>query len=910
MQGHKDTTHNPILPNEKGQMTIFLAVCIVIITSLLAFIVNVGMFVKAKINLQNAVDSAAQAGASVQARYMNNIAYMNWHMRNVYKEWMYKYYVLGHLGLNSTIADGGGVVDYRLPPLGVIARGTYNQRDPFNIPSICINFRGSFNICDTYTLPGLPRFESLGLPGIDETHNVFIRNLVEQKANDCVARTKINFTVARQWTYGLRGNTAPPAGTPRIALDRDGAFPAALEAAIRVRNLERIVNEPPKQNVSNGTANALCQSTSCIDVRTLSDASVAAQAPIHERTVKAFWSAFRTLSKAPDTENFSLKNTFVLTELTPNPKPSAAALGQTLSDYLIPSSGASGDFQPQQKHYLDLHLNLVNFAIFYTMFAPAEAVDPSQPIDQASCNSTKVAIPVPGYPLSFTKNPNLITYYAIRGEAYFTGLFSPFRDPVKMVAYAAAKPYGGKIGPRLFEVSTDEQTLSPRQLGFSFPYLTGIAIAGNYQDGYPLPFDANFWVDSSGTNVIGGTPQGSLGVKYSIPNMIYDFNSNSPDGFGGTADPIQTIGNNDADTDPPERAGLYSRGQFAGLKDTANLTGSGADINSFGADKIRDGIRKALAPTGYEAANFLIPTMQRHHDSQSPVLDSIAPIPNGFSESADTGSVNNPKGYAIYAPLFAPGLLYQGPSDLEESLNRYRDSNQLAITTYLDAIRETAIGVRQRGIAGGEEQYAIAAGGLFAPAGDLTVTDLSTLPASTSDTDCNSIVGNFNVFFFGGASGPNCPQPLVNSIRDRWQERLDASTNNGYRYFQSASYIVPRDTEVATGNGAPGNTLGIKKYMTGYLPGERHGASNEGDENYPLATQERPNHRRNYYSVKLVPLRSLIADPGIEETYDRDDLSLFVDTMNLNNDAQLTPGRPTTFLNDLVETNEVIPIKQ
>ena len=83
--------------NEKGQVSIFLGICMTVILTMLAFIVNIGLFVKAKINLQNAVDAAAWSGAAVQARQLSNIGYMNWELRNTLKEWMFKYYVLGQM---------------------------------------------------------------------------------------------------------------------------------------------------------------------------------------------------------------------------------------------------------------------------------------------------------------------------------------------------------------------------------------------------------------------------------------------------------------------------------------------------------------------------------------------------------------------------------------------------------------------------------------------------------------------------------------------------------------------------------------------------------------------------------------------------------------------------------------------
>ena len=77
----------------------------------------------------------------------------------------------------------------------------------------------------------------------------------------------------------------------------------------------------------------------------------------------------------------------------------------------------------------------------------------------------KAAIPVAGYPLGFVKNPDILTYYAVKGESYFTGLMSPFTSPIKMVAYAAAKPFGGRIGPYLFKMDDEGKVLYARSGG-------------------------------------------------------------------------------------------------------------------------------------------------------------------------------------------------------------------------------------------------------------------------------------------------------------------------------------------------------------------------------------------------------------------------------------------------------------
>ena len=93
--------------NQKGQLGVFVGMSLLVIISLLAFVINVGLFVKAKINLQNAVDAAAYAGAATQARRLTNIGYLNYEIRNTMKEWLFKYYVLGNMGNEITRNNSG-----------------------------------------------------------------------------------------------------------------------------------------------------------------------------------------------------------------------------------------------------------------------------------------------------------------------------------------------------------------------------------------------------------------------------------------------------------------------------------------------------------------------------------------------------------------------------------------------------------------------------------------------------------------------------------------------------------------------------------------------------------------------------------------------------------------------------------
>src|SRR5690606_28780666 len=108
-------------------------------------------------------------------------------------------------------------------------------------------------------------------------------------------------------------------------------------------------------------------------------------------------------------------------------------------------------------------------------------------------------------------------------------LFFPFSAPLEISAVAAAKPFGGRIGPRLFTLDANSQ-VQPRRsdIAKSAAYISGLRVdatgANILKPGVPIPTGTDFWVADS-TSVVGGVPGSSATVpKYSIPNMIYNAN--------------------------------------------------------------------------------------------------------------------------------------------------------------------------------------------------------------------------------------------------------------------------------------------------------------------------------------------------------------------------------------------------
>jgi len=78
---------------KKGQIAVIIALSMTFLFLLFAMVTNITYLVTAKINLQNAVDLAAYAGAAQQARYLTEIGKWNYEMRRNYKAFVYDYVI-------------------------------------------------------------------------------------------------------------------------------------------------------------------------------------------------------------------------------------------------------------------------------------------------------------------------------------------------------------------------------------------------------------------------------------------------------------------------------------------------------------------------------------------------------------------------------------------------------------------------------------------------------------------------------------------------------------------------------------------------------------------------------------------------------------------------------------------------
>lgn len=903
-----------ILKNAKGQISIFFATTVLVLITFIAFIVNIGVFVKAKMNLQNAVDASAYAGAAVQARQLTNIAYLNWEMRNVYKEWMFKYYVLGNITLGA-VENGasGGFTDFRMESYSA---GTNTVFDNYNIPSVCVDFEASGNVtsCRKAMVPGLPRFARTDVLGLEETMDTFVDSLSAEKAKDCAIRTSLNFYTNFVWAYNVTNETASESysglveDAPDVATNRPGAFPSALELAFRIRQLERQVNRAPYSGgVCLGGGTEGCNDGG-IDQLVGGDPS-----PSNERVYKAFYSGFRNLGSADCSGegdgNDEFKCFYTMTELAPTPYIQSDEFSP--SNTLIPAG-------KREKHYLDLKLQYINFATFFTMLAPNTTgrmnPDGSREVgafdfsdvganisaeSTAECVSTKVAMPIPAYPLGFVKNPDVMTYYAVKAHTQFLGRFSPFTNAFKLTAFSAAKPFGGRIGPMIVDMNTgDEKVIKPRTVDLgslkkSTPYMSRLDLADGtlidrfgdplasgtaYAPGVPIPLGKS-GVDkffAQATDSIGGIPPNANDIYFVIPNIPYDFPGTDPNNPASyfSDDEVQVIRGSEPDAPV---AGLYNPDIFNKLR--ANLNNAGG--NTIRLEDIEGGVYKARAPTRYDAHHYLVPTPESVNNENS--VDSYGIILNQ-APAGVRNAINQPDNQEafmlnIYAPLVSPDsdALYSSVSDIKREADDYLKEQEVSVLKYKSAMNIAAFNVSNANLSsrtGGD--IGLEASQLLSDFDPSLLTG-SEAAAKAGTPGCLSLNGKFVFFYIGNGQGGSAvntadckdEDKLISMLERRWNDLGEQALT-----FYQEVYVNPASKDVQ------------KSLFSAYRPTPMNDADDQGVWTNTL-TNRSINKWRNYYSTKFVTLKSLSTSD--DNFYTSSNFTIFSEGNNTNQIRTIEP---------------------
>lgn len=127
--------------NQKGQVAIFVALIFQVIFVFFAVLINVGLLVHHKINLQQSTDLAAYYGAMKQAELMNAIAHVNFQMRQAWKLLTWRYRVVGTFGFQNpgSIREAEVIFPLRLDVAGTSPTVFQSSAEATKCPSTGVN---------------------------------------------------------------------------------------------------------------------------------------------------------------------------------------------------------------------------------------------------------------------------------------------------------------------------------------------------------------------------------------------------------------------------------------------------------------------------------------------------------------------------------------------------------------------------------------------------------------------------------------------------------------------------------------------------------------------------------------------------------------------------------------------------
>ncbi|MCB0377156.1 MAG: Tad domain-containing protein [Bdellovibrionales bacterium] len=193
------------LRSQRGQMAIFIALFFQVLFVFFAMAINVGLVVHDKINLQTAVDLAAYYGAQRQGEILNQIAHVNYQMRQNYKLLVWRFRVLGALGMDThpmnpknSSGVGGDTPATAVPPTICVTHSLWREYDELDQnSSICR--QANLNLINIPQLTGGAGF----VPGFNNLVN-FVDETRRQFQKQCNEAGVFNWLVAARWLAHYR----------------------------------------------------------------------------------------------------------------------------------------------------------------------------------------------------------------------------------------------------------------------------------------------------------------------------------------------------------------------------------------------------------------------------------------------------------------------------------------------------------------------------------------------------------------------------------------------------------------------------------------------------------------------------------------------------------------------------------
>lgn len=199
--------------SQSGQMAIFIALIFQILFVFFAMVINVGLVVHDKINLQNAVDFAAYYGASKQAELLNAIAHSNYQIRQAWKLLAFRYRVAGSFGhsdhplsekLEPTVQEEKNfLVGLNGDPLVPTICVTHSRWQDFETSDESLCHKQHLFIPRVPTIPVIA-----GFWGWNPALASFIETIKAQYNQACKTAGAVNWGIAAAFFYAYKADQA------------------------------------------------------------------------------------------------------------------------------------------------------------------------------------------------------------------------------------------------------------------------------------------------------------------------------------------------------------------------------------------------------------------------------------------------------------------------------------------------------------------------------------------------------------------------------------------------------------------------------------------------------------------------------------------------------------------------------
>lgn len=416
--------------NQSGQVAIFVALIFQILFVFFAMLINVGLLVHHKINLQQSTDLAAYYGAMKQAEMLNVMGHINFQIRQAWKLMTWRYRVLGTFG-NASKKDPpeftlpinigrAAAANLTFSPLTQKCPAPIDGETLTTLPGFCIghagftDWRGSGTETNckidcgaiqgaATTIPKLSNIGRVSVPGANAA--IAVNQAIDQAnqnlKNSCEAITKMGITQLARMLSGFEQDTEAKKSAIRLLaanltnksdkfLDLDGNL------------VEKGVWETLRGNLTE--ANLVSLKTRRFLSGISSDNGNAGEC------VAPFGNPTKFMSEI----TFDLVQFFMLVcDTTKGSTFTYESIykdgSYLLNDHIRNLATASGDLPPM----------------------PVGSID-----DVISRQLT----------VGFEKNPWCNTYYAVRTTSEPSIPFLPLAK-IKLNAVAVAKPFGSSMGP-------------------------------------------------------------------------------------------------------------------------------------------------------------------------------------------------------------------------------------------------------------------------------------------------------------------------------------------------------------------------------------------------------------------------------------------------------------------------------